>query len=137
MSQSKATAVLFTAASVSLFAACASAPPPKARMASTQATVQAARQLGAEQVPNAEIELKRADDQITHARALSKKGDNDEADMMLQRASADADLATAYVRENEARTKAQAALERAGMSSPGTYETPQNPGPVYLGPEHK
>jgi hypothetical protein len=137
MSHSKATAILFTVASVSLFAACASSPPPKARMASTQASVSAARDLGAEGVPNAEIELKRADDQINHARALSKKGDNDSADMMLQRASADADLASAYVKENEARTKAQAALERAGMSTPGAYENPSSPGPVYLSPEGK
>jgi hypothetical protein len=136
MSHSKATAALFTLASVSLFAACASSPPPKARMASTEASVRAARDLGAGQVPNAEIELRRADDQVAHARALSKKGDNDEADMMLQRASADADLANAYVRENEARTRAQAALERAGMST-GTDETPQAPGPVYLSPEGK
>ena len=137
MSHSKATAVLFTVASVSLFAACASSPPPKARMASTQASVSAARDLGAEGVPNAEIELRRADDQINHARALSKKGDNDSADMMLQRASADADLASAYVKENEARTKAQAALERAGMSTPGAYQNPSSPGPVYLSPEGK
>jgi hypothetical protein len=88
-------------------------------------------------VPNAEIELRRADDQITHARALSKKGDNEEADMMLQRASADADLAAAYVKENEARTKAQAALERAGMSTPSEYQRPSNPGPIYLSPEGK
>jgi hypothetical protein len=106
-------------------------------MASTQATVQAARDLGAEQVPNAEIELRRANDQITHARALSKKGDNAEADMMLQRASADADLSAAYVHENEARTRAQAALERAGMATPGEYPTPNSPGPVYLSPENK
>jgi hypothetical protein len=106
-------------------------------MASTQASVRAARDLGAEQVPNAEIELRRADDQVMHARALSKKGDNKEADMMLQRASADAELASAYVRENEARTRAQAALERAGMATPGEFERPSNPGPLYLGPEGK
>jgi len=106
-------------------------------MAAAQASVSAARNSGAEQVPNAEIELRRADDQITHARALSKKGDNEEADMMLQRASADAELASAYVRENDARTRAQAALERAGMSTPGEYERPSSPGPVYLGPEGK
>src|SRR5262245_6443434 len=107
MSHSKATAVLFTAASVSLFAACASSPPPKARMASAEASIRAAREMGAEQVPNAEIQLKRADDEVNYARQLSKKGDNEEADIVLQRAYADAELASAYVRENQARTKAQ------------------------------
>lgn len=91
--------------------------------------------MGAERVPNAQVELKRADDGINYARKLSKKGDNDEADIVLQRASADAELASAYVRENEARTKAQAAIQRAGMSAP--EEAPQNPGPVYLPPENE
>src|ERR1041384_6536949 len=105
MSHSKATAPLFTVASVSLFVACASSPPPTARMASAEASVRAARDLGADQVPNAAIQVKRAD----------------------------AELASAYVLESDARAKERAALERAGVPAT-TPERPNNPGPLYIEP---
>jgi len=128
MSHSMRTAILSTVASASLFAACASSPPPTARMASAEASVRAVRDLGAEQVPNAEIELRRAQGQIDAARQLSKKGDNEAADIMLQRASADAELANAYVQESQALARQQAALERAGMPTSGAPGYPQSPG---------
>jgi hypothetical protein len=89
--------------------------------------------MGAEQVPNAAIELRRADDQIAYAQTLSKKGDNDAADIVAQRASADADLAAAYVNESEAIKRAHAARGQAGMA-PAEQTEPENPGPVYLNP---
>ena len=133
MSHSKAKAVLSTVASLSLFAACASSAPPKARMATAESSANAARQMGAEQVPNAAIELRRADDQIAYAHTLSKKGDNDTADIVAQRAAADADLAAAYVNESEAIKRAQAAREQAGIA-PAVQPEPENPGPAYLNP---
>jgi Domain of unknown function (DUF4398) len=136
MSHSKVTATLATIASVSLFAACSSSPPPRARMASTEASVRAARDLGAEEVPNAEIELRRADDQIARARTLSRHGKNDDAARMLQRASIDAELATAYTHEHEARMRARQAWDQAGVPTP-PVEQYQSPGPLYEAPKGK
>jgi hypothetical protein len=102
-------------------------------MASAEASVRAARDLGADQVPNAAIQVKRADDEIKSARTLTKKGENDLADVVLQRAGADAELASAYVLESDARAKERAALERAGVPAT-TPERPNNPGPLYIEP---
>ena len=133
MSHSKPKAVLSTIASLSLFAACASSPPPTARMAAAESSVRAARDMGGEQVPNAQIQLKRADDQIAFARKLSKNGDNAEADVMLQRAAADANLAAAYVKESDALQRAQAARAQVGLPTT-IQQSPESPGPVYLRP---
>ena len=70
-------------------------------MANAEAAVRAAREVGAERVPSAELQLKLAREEIQKAQALSSDGRNDEADTMLQRAAADAELALALAHEQE------------------------------------
>jgi hypothetical protein len=94
-------------------AACASAPPPTERMASAEASVRAAREVGADRVPTAQLHVKLADEEIQKAKALSKNDDNDRADTMLQRASADAELALALAREDGTRSEAARTLKEA------------------------
>lgn len=95
MSQSSILTCLCLAASLAPFCACASAPPPKDRMAWAQSKVRESQLCGAELVPVANTELERAKGEIRRARSLSKAGNNDEAESMLRRAAADAELALA------------------------------------------
>ena len=127
MRHSNSLAALSMIAPLSLFAACASSPPPATRMASAEASVQTARDLGAEQVPSAHAQLRLATSEIQKAREMSKNNDNDLADSMLQRASADADLAIALTNEDNARSQAQKAMDQTDGTQPMPQSTPTNP----------
>ncbi len=61
--------------------------------------------------PEATLHLKRAKEQLAQAKGLIKKGDNEEADWLLQQASVDAELALALGREEAARAEAQRAKD--------------------------
>jgi len=91
--------------SVSVVSACASAPPPKDRMAWAVSSVREAQEAGAESVPAAQKQLDRAKGEILMAKSLSKENDNDRAESMLRRAAADAQLATALAREARAESE--------------------------------
>jgi hypothetical protein len=88
-------------------AGCSAAPPPNPRLASTQAAVRGAREVGATSVPEASLHLKFSEEQITQAKALIAEGSNEQADVVLQQAQADAELALALTRENTATVEAQ------------------------------
>jgi hypothetical protein len=60
---------------------------------------QAAEALGNDTVPEAGLHLKMAKDQIAKAQALIADGDMENADLVLKRAEADAELAEAMSRE--------------------------------------
>jgi hypothetical protein len=95
-------------------------PPPHARVASSEAALRSAREVGAQQVPQANLYLDLAQNEFERGRALMKGGQNREADEMLQRAQADAELALATTREAQTRaaaeqTKARVQALRAGM----------------------
>lgn len=94
-----------------VLAGCASAPPPTARMASAESSVRAARELGANNVPKAQLHLKLANEEITKAKSLSNDGENERADGMLQRATADAELALALARQESSQTVAEQAVK--------------------------
>jgi Domain of unknown function (DUF4398) len=91
-------------------AGCSSAPAPNSRLASSQAAVRGAREVGAESVPQASLHLKFSEEQITEAKALIAQGNNEEADLVLQRAQADAELALSLARESAATAEAQRVL---------------------------
>jgi hypothetical protein len=92
--------------------ACAAAPPPSERMALAESAVRAAQEVGAERVPTAELHVRLAEDEIQKAKALSNNDQNERADTMLQRASADAELALALAREEGTRSEAERALKQ-------------------------
>lgn len=100
-------------------AACGSTPVPPARVASTETAVQSARQAGADRVPAANAELKRAEDELGKAKTLIGEGDNKEAEAMLMRAESDAALAAALTREAQQKAVTEAAMQRVrSMSTP-------------------
>jgi hypothetical protein len=92
---------------------CASAPAPTEQLASAEASMRAARELGAQQVPKAELHLRLAQEQVEKAKKLAADGDNERAGMVLSRAHADAELALALTRESTA----QRDLEQTSSSS--------------------
>jgi len=102
--------------------ACASAPQPTERMASTQAAVRAAKEVGAKDVPQAQLHTQLAEEQVIQANKLIEDGDNERADQVLRRAQADAEMAVALAREAEMQREAEAAETSVGP-------TPTNPQP--------
>jgi hypothetical protein len=96
---------------VFLFAGCASAPVPTARLASTQAAVRAAEEVGAEKAPQAELHLKLAKEGLDQAKGLISNDDNDRAGWVLARAEADAELSLSLAKETTARADAQKTLD--------------------------
>jgi hypothetical protein len=79
-------------------AGCAS-NPPTAKLESSSAAIRAAEEVGATHVPRAALHLQLAKEQSDRANSLIKEHDNDQAEMLLQRAEADAELAVALARE--------------------------------------
>lgn len=99
---------------------CASAPPPTEQLASAEASMRAARELGAQSVPRAQLHLRLAQEQVTQARKLAEDGENERAASILDRARADAELALALSREET--------LKRDLKSQPSTAVTnPETP----------
>lgn len=93
-----------------LATACGSSfQPPTDRLASSEAAIRSARELGADNDPQAALHVKLADEQLATARNLMKDGENQRADLVLQRAKSDAELAVMLTREKTAKTQADKA----------------------------
>jgi len=112
-------------AALPLMAACASAPPPNDRMASAESAVRAAKEVGSDQVPQAQLLVKLAQEQIDKAKKLSQDGENEKAAALLQRASADAELGLAMAREEAAKSSAQKAAQPS-QNPPPSAPQPQS-----------
>ena len=91
---------------------CASYPAPVERLAQAEGDARTARELGAAQIPQAQLHLRLAHEQIIEARSLMNDGENRRADFVLIRAQSDAELALAEAREQSARTEAQKTLDQ-------------------------
>ncbi|MBX3229681.1 MAG: DUF4398 domain-containing protein [Labilithrix sp.] len=95
-----------------LLVACGSSmPAPTDRLASAEAASRSAKELGANNEPKAALHLKLASDQIDQAKKLIADGDNKRADLVLQRANADAELAVMLAKEHNAKTEADKAQQ--------------------------
>jgi hypothetical protein len=109
----KTSTILASVATALVLAACGSSlPPPSDRLASAEAAARSARELGAEKEPKAALHLKLATEQIDQAKNLMRDGDNRRADLVLQRANADAELSVMLAKENNAKQEAQAAQDK-------------------------
>jgi len=107
--------------------ACASTPAPHERAASSEASIRAANEVGAAQVPQAALHLKLAQEQLEKAKAQMKNGDNNDAAYTLLRAQADAELALSLARENKTRTDAQQVIDRARVLRSGNPSVAPQP----------
>ncbi len=78
---------------------CGGAAPPTQAKTDTVAAIRAAHEVGAEQQPRAAYHLELAQEQLTRADSLIEQGRMVDAERMLRRAQADAELAIALTRE--------------------------------------
>lgn len=106
---SKQSAVAFALAA----SACGGAPLNQAKLAEAQTALHAAETLGAENDPKAKQILALARDQADKAKRLADQGDGEEANLYLDRATADADLASQLMRAQGARDKASEAWAKS------------------------
>lgn len=112
-------------------AACGgSYPQPTERLASTEAAIRSAKELGAQNDPQAALHVKLADEQVQTAKALMKDDKNKRADLVLQRASSDAELAVMQMRERSAKTEAEKAHENLNANQ----QAPLNRQPQPVAP---
>jgi Domain of unknown function (DUF4398) len=116
--------LLAAALSLGLGAAgCAHSPPaPVAqndKLVESQAAIRAAEEMGAERVPQAARHLDYARQQVSDAERLLSEREYAAADLVLQQASADADLALALARAVPLQQEAQQLRERATAAQQG------------------
>jgi hypothetical protein len=102
---------------------CASSPAPTEQLASAEASVRAAHELGAEAVPRAELHLKLAKEQVIQARKLTEDGENERAAVVLTRARADAELAVALSRQAAAHKELESTAKATGVTTPAADAT--------------
>ena len=100
-----AVAVVATA----IVAGCANAP---LRTEPSTSGIRAAEELGAAKVPQASLHLQLAKEELELAKGLAAKGEKEEAESMLLRAEADAELAVVLSHEDAEKSEAMAAVER-------------------------
>lgn len=93
-----------------VIAGCGSSPVVN-KEASTSA-IRAAEEVGASKVPSASLYLQLAKEELENAKGLASRGDKEEAESMLERAQADAELAVALSREDADKKEAAQAIER-------------------------
>ncbi|MEO7095594.1 MAG: DUF4398 domain-containing protein, partial [Polyangiales bacterium] len=94
--------------------ACGSYPKPDARVSSSEGSIRGAQEAGAQGTPQANLHLKLAQEERTKAMQLLNDGENEQAEYMLMRAEADAELANALARETAAKADAAKTAEMVG-----------------------
>jgi hypothetical protein len=85
-------------------------------MADAESASRSAREVGADSQPAAKLQVKLADEQIAQAKTLVAAGDNERAGFVLLRARADAELALALAREQNALVDKQKAVEQSSTA---------------------
>ncbi|HEY3359695.1 MAG TPA: DUF4398 domain-containing protein [Polyangia bacterium] len=104
--------IILTLSLAGTLAACATSLPPTEKLESSSAAIRAAEEVGAPKVPQAALHLQLAREQTQHARAALAKGERSDAEGLLMRAQADADLAVALSREDTSKRQAQEAVDQ-------------------------
>jgi hypothetical protein len=105
--------MMFTAGLGLALGCASSAPLPTQQMADVQSASRSATELGAQKNPRAELHLKLAEEQLAQAQRAVADDDNERATSLLMRAKADAELAVALTREDNAKTQATNAVDEA------------------------
>lgn len=97
-------------AATGIVAGCANAP---LRTETSTSNIRAAEEAGAAKVPQASLHLQLAKEELESAKSLSAKGKKEEAESMLKRAEADAELAITLSHKDTEKAEAREAVERA------------------------
>jgi hypothetical protein len=91
---------------------CAGAQLSTARVSEVGATARAAEELGANNLPKASLHLQLAREEMAEAKRLASEGEEEDAALLLERASADADLALQLTKTEHEQAKAKAAWQK-------------------------
>lgn len=94
-----------------LAVACGGVPMPVDQLAASQAAIRGAEEAGAVKEPQAALHLKLAREQVDKAKLLIEDDDNEEANLLLLRAEADAELARALAHKQATQTDAAEAVK--------------------------
>lgn len=86
--------------------------------AETTAAIAAAETVAPEDHPEASLHIKLAKDQLQQAKELIEEEENEKAQLILQRATADAELALMLARKTDAEQKAERARAQVEALSP-------------------
>jgi hypothetical protein len=106
--------IVTTFATLLLSLGCAGGyPPPTQQMADVEAANRGATELGAQNNPKAQLHLKLAEEELKQAQTAVQNDDNKIAERLLMRAKADAELAVALTREDNAKTEASKAIDQS------------------------
>ena len=97
-------------------AAARSPTPPTVRVGSAEEAVKAAARGGAYEHPRAAVHLRLAASEVARARVLIRRGEYREAESLLQRAEADAEVAKVLAREAQLRADVDAARTRVATT---------------------
>jgi len=100
--------------------ACASSfPAPYDKLATSEAAVKSANDMGAKDVPQAAQYLEQAQNELDQGKGLIRKGENRDASNSLVKSQADANNALAAARENKTRVAANEAAARLEAAKTG------------------
>lgn len=91
---------------------CASSGVTPEQVAAPRAAIEAAQELGARDIPQADLHLKMAEDQYAFAKKLIKEDETERAKLVLDRAYYDAKLARELARQAITRQQADAAQQQ-------------------------
>jgi hypothetical protein len=110
-----------------VLAGCSSYPPPNEGLATSVGAVRAAQEAGAEQVPDAALHLRLAEEENKKATKLMSDDSNERATFMTERARSDADLALALMHEEKARQRARDAVATLNTQNAMEEAIPSTP----------
>ena len=116
----RSVSILSVAASLLWWGCAATYPLPTQQMADAESALRSARELGAESKPTAQLSLNLAGEQIGRAKSAIQRGDNQRAEFLLVRARADAELALAQAREEDAKTALKTANDISTAAATAT-----------------
>ena len=114
------TVACLSAATAVAIAGWAGTPVPNAKVSSSEAAVRAAQETGSNNVPQAALHLKLAEEQLQSAKALIRDNENKRAEYVLMRAQADAELAIALSHVAKSNVQAGAAVDAERAVRTGT-----------------
>lgn len=108
---------------------CGGSDVPVRQLADAEASIRAAKEVGAENTPDAALQLKMANDRLNRAKQLSADGENETAAALLEEAEVDAELALLIARKEDAQTKAASAEKRATSFDQAKAAEPEKTSP--------
>jgi hypothetical protein len=95
-----------------ILGACGGSQLNQSRVAEVQASVSAAEAVGANDQPKAALHLQLARDEIAAAQRLAEEGEEEDAQLVLERARVDAELAMQLAKTEQEQQKARQAWQK-------------------------